>query len=196
MEQRGEYNPINFGITVKAMYETDRTRRFEAAALPHLDAAYNLARWLLRDDHGAQDAVQEAYLRAFRFFDGFNGDDARPWLLRIVRNTCFDMLGDKTHNHLEFDEERDGEALDGGPDVSSNDPQRLLERKLDRAQVNAAIATLPPLFREVLILRELEQLSYDEIAQVTNIPAGTVMSRLSRARALLRTALTPPGKED
>ena len=174
------------------MNETDKTRQFELLVLPHLDAAYNLARWLLRDEHGAQDAVQEAYLRAFRFFDSFSGDDARPWLLRIVRNTCFNMLGDKTHDHVEFDEEQDSAALD----PASNNPQHLLEQKLERAQVNAAITTLPPLFREVLILRELEQLSYEEIAHVTNIPAGTVMSRLSRARALLRAALTPTGKEN
>jgi RNA polymerase sigma-70 factor (ECF subfamily) len=177
------------------MRESERTRRFEAAVLPHLDAAYNLARWLLRDNQGAQDAVQDAYLRAFRFFESFSGDDARPWLLRIVRNVCYDLLGDKAREYLEFDEERDSAALDAGPEAAANDPQRLLERKLERAQVNAAIATLPPVFREVLILRELEEMSYDEIAQVTGIPAGTVMSRLSRARALLRNALTPTDKE-
>jgi len=177
------------------MNGTDRTRRFAAAMLPHLDAAYNLARWLLRDEQNAQDVVQEAYLRAFRFFDSFRGGDARPWLLGIVRNACYTWLGDKAHGHLEFDEELDSGALDPTIEPASNNPQHLLERKLECAQVNAAIATLPPLFREVLILRELEQLPYDEIAQVTNIPVGTVMSRLSRARALLRSALSPTGKE-
>lgn len=174
----------------------DRTRRFEAAVLPHLDAAYNLARWLLRDDQSAQDVVQDAYLRAFRFFDGFRGGDARPWLLGIVRNACFDWLGDKNRGHVEFDEARDSGGTDSEPEPAGNDPQRLLERKLERARVNAAIATLPPLFREVLVLRELEELSYEEIAQVAGIPAGTVMSRLSRARAMLRAALSPTGKED
>lgn len=178
------------------MKGTDRTRRFEAAVLPHLDAAYNLARWLLRDEQSAQDVVQEAYLRAFRFFDGFRGGDARPWLLGIVRNTCFTWLGQSGRDHVEFDEERDSGALDAGIEAAANDPLRLLERKFERAQVNAAIATLPPLFREVLILREIEELSYDEIAQVAGIPVGTVMSRLSRARAMLRVALTQPDKED
>lgn len=172
--------------------DTDRTRRFEAAVLPHLDAAYNLARWLLRDEQSARDVVQEACLRAFRFFDGFRGGDARPWLLGIVRNACFDWLGESRRDDVEFDEERDSGAVAEPADG----PQRLLERKLERAQVNAAIATLPPLFREVLILRELEELSYDEIAQVADIPVGTVMSRLSRARAMLRAALAPAGKED
>ena len=175
---------------------TDRTRRFEAAVLPHLDAAYNLARWLLHDEQSAQDVVQEAYLRAFRFFDSFRGGDARPWLLGIVRNACFTWLGQSGRDHVEFDEERDSGALDPALERAGNNPQHLLERKLERAQVNAAIATLPPLFREVLILRELEELSYDEIAQVAGTPVGTVMSRLSRARAMLRAALTPTGKED
>lgn len=178
------------------MSGTDRTRRFEAAVLPHLDAAYNLARWLLRNDQSAQDVVQEAYLRALRFFDGFRGGDARPWLLGIVRNECFTWLRVNTRDHVEFDEERDSGAIDAAVEPAAGDPQRLLERKLERAQVNAAIASLPPLFREVLILREIVELSYEEIAKVAGIPAGTVMSRLSRARALLRAALTQEGKED
>lgn len=178
------------------MTGSDRTRRFEAAVLPHLDAAYNLARWLLRDEQSARDVVQEAYLRAFKFFDGFRGGDARPWLLGIVRNACFDWLGDKSRDHVEFDEERDSGALDPALERAGNDPQHLLHRKLERAQVNAAIATLPPLFREVLILRELEELSYEEIALVAGIPVGTVMSRLSRARAMLRAALTATGNKE
>lgn len=178
------------------MSETDATRRFEAAVLPHLDAAYNLARWLLRDEQSAHDAVQEACLRAFRFFDGFRGGDARPWLLGIVRNTCFTWLGAQGRDQVEFDEARDSGEPDGGFGQAVNDPQRLLEGKLERAQVNAAIAALPPLFREVLVLRELEDLSYDAIAQVAGIPVGTVMSRLSRARAMLRAALTPPRNKE
>lgn len=177
------------------MSGTDRTRRFEAAVLPHLDAAYNLARWLLRDEQSAQDVVQESYLRAFKFFDGFRGGDARPWLLGIVRNACFTWLGQSGRDQVEFDEERDTGSLDPSLETAAGNPERLLERKLERAQVNAAIATLPPMFREVLILRELEELSYDEIAQVAGIPVGTVMSRLSRARAMLRAALTPASKE-
>lgn len=172
---------------------SERTRRFEATVLPHLNAAYNLARWLLRDEQGAQDVVQEAYLRAFRFFDGLRGDDARPWLLGIVRNACFTWLAEHGRGHVEFDEERDSGEIDAAWQQNADGPERLLERKLERAQVNAAIATLPPLFREVLILRELEGLSYEEMAQIIGTPPGTVMSRLSRARTLLRAALT--GKE-
>lgn len=179
------------------MSGTDRTRRFEAAVLPHLDVAYNLARWLLRDEQSAQDVVQEAYLRAFRFFDGFRGDqDARPWLLGIVRNSCFTWLRERGREPIEFDEERDSEQRDPALYEATDGPERLLERKLERAQVNAAVATLTPLFREVLILRELEAMSYDEIAQVVGIPVGTVMSRLSRARSMLRTALAAADKED
>lgn len=178
------------------MSGTDRMRRFEAAVLPHLDAAYNLARWLLRDDQSAQDVVQESYLRALKFFDGFRGGDARPWLLSIVRNECFTWLRANHRDHVEFDEERDSDALDPALEQTAADPERLLLGKLERAQVNAAIAALPPIFREVLVLREIAELSYDEIAQVAGIPAGTVMSRLSRARALLRTALTASVKEE
>lgn len=179
---------------------TDRTRRFEAAVLPHLDAAFNLARWLLRDDQGARDVVQEAYLRAFRFFDGFYGGDARPWLLAIVRNACYTWLRDRGHEpeQVEFDEERDSEsALPGFPGASGNpgNPEQLLLQKVERERIDAAIEKLPPAFREVLILREIEEMSYEEIAQVAAIPAGTVMSRLARARRMLRDLLGRPDGE-
>ena len=174
---------------------TDRTKRFEALVLPHLDAAYNLARWLLRDDQGARDVVQEACLRAFRFFDALRGDDARPWLLRIVRNACYTWLRDSRRGveHVEFDEQRDSGALaaDGGV---AGDPEVLLARKIESARVNAAIEGLPAAFREVLVLRAIEELSYEEIAEVAALPLGTVMSRLSRARALLRAALRDPAR--
>jgi RNA polymerase sigma factor (sigma-70 family) len=173
----------------------DRTRQFEAAALPHLDAAYNLARWLLRDDHSAQDVVQEAFLRAFRFFDSFRGGDARPWLMGIVRNTCYTWLQEqgKTAGHVEFDETYHSEGSASTLDCTAGNPETLLVRKLEREQLDEAIGDLPPIFREVLILRELEDMSYEEIAQVAAIPVGTVMSRLSRARAMLRAALTRTG---
>ena len=176
----------------------DRTRRFEAAALPHLDTAYNLARWLLRDEHSAQDVVQEAYLRAFRFFDGFRGGDARPWLMSIVRNTCFTWLRDHGRGPelVEFDEERGSDAYEPTISRADDNPESLLMRKLESGQVNAAIEELPPVFREALILRELEEMSYEEIAQIAGVPIGTVMSRLSRARRMLRAALTVVGKED
>jgi RNA polymerase sigma-70 factor (ECF subfamily) len=170
---------------------TDRTGQFQSATLPHLDAAYNIARWLLRDEHAAQDAVQEAYLRAFRYFGSFSGGNARPWLLGIVRNTCYSWLRARGQlgEQLEFDEERDS-GVEGAPVMAvMADPAELLMLKLQRARVDRAIDALPPVFREAIVLRELEQLSYDEIAQIVGVPAGTVMSRLARARALLRTAL-------
>ena len=172
----------------------DRTRRFEAAALPHLPAAYNLARWLLRDGPQAEDAVQEASLRAFRFFDDLRGQDARPWLLGIVRNACYDWM--RQHRHLadqvEFDELRDsGIDVPGiGPSPrGGGDPATLWEQRAIGQRVDAAIEALAPAFREVIVLRELEELSYEDIARIAGIPIGTVMSRLSRARALLRAAL-------
>jgi RNA polymerase sigma factor (sigma-70 family) len=166
----------------------DRTRQFEAAALPHLDAAYNLARWLLRDEHSARDVVQEAYLRAFKYFESFKGGDARPWLMQIVRNACFTWLRDQGRGpeQVEFDEERDSSVEAG----SSNNPETLLMHKVQSRQLNAAIEQLPTIFRETLVLRELQEMSYEDIAQIAGIPIGTVMSRLSRARKLLRSALT------
>ncbi len=176
---------------------TDRTKRFAAVALPHLDAAYNLARWLLRDDQNARDVVQEAYLRAFRFFDGFRGGDARPWLLRIVRNASYTWLQDSGRHadSVEFDEERHGQEHEIAGARSGDNPEQLLLRKIEAGRIDAAIEELPVAYREVLILREMEEMSYDEISQVVAIPVGTVMSRLARARAQLRAALGAPNEE-
>lgn len=170
---------------------TERTRKFEAIALPHLNAAYNLARWLLRNEHDAQDVVQDAYLRAFRFFDAFQGGEARPWLLAIVRNACYTWLqkNRRAQELFEYDDERDGDTEHPAFSRAEDNPEVLLFHKLERKRLNEAIEALPTAFREVLILRELEDLSYADIAQVAAIPIGTVMSRLARARALLRTAL-------
>lgn len=172
--------------------------RFDAVALVYLDAAFNLARWLVRDPHAAQDVVQEAYLRGLKYYETFRGDDIKPWLLGIVRNTCYTWL--KQHSlhkeNVEFDESRDGDHLDPIYFQSENNPESLLMRKQEKNLINVAIDGLPPQFREVLILRELEELSYEDIAAVTDIPLGTVMSRLSRARSMLRTVLkTPPEME-
>jgi RNA polymerase sigma-70 factor (ECF subfamily) len=169
---------------------TDRTRQFEAAALPHLDAAWNLARWLLRDDRLAEDAVQEAYLRAFRFFDGLRGENARPWLLGIVRNACYDWMRQNRQlaDQVEFDELRDSESADATA-PEAGDPARLWERRVQGERVNAAIDALPAVYREAIVLRELEELRYEDIARIAGVPLGTVMSRLSRARALLRESL-------
>ncbi|MHB8534791.1 MAG: sigma-70 family RNA polymerase sigma factor [Sulfuricaulis sp.] len=168
----------------------DHAQRFEELALPHLDAAYNLARWLTRNDHDANDVVQEAYMRAFRFFGGFHGDNARSWLLAIVRNTCYTWLQQNRgwHANTSLDELLDAGTADAvlaSVEPSEEGPERHLLREDDRALVNRALEQLPEEFREVLVLKELEDLSYREIAAVTGVPLGTVMSRLSRARKLL-----------
>ena len=159
-------------------------RRFEQLVLPHFDAAYNLARWLTRNDHDAQDVVQEAVLRAYRFFDGLRGE-ARPWLLSIVRNTFLTWL--------QINRPADTVGLDDGLiDLIPSDedgPEVLAARSFDRRMLNEAIAGLPVQFREVLILRELEDLSYKDIARIADVPIGTVMSRLARARRLLAESL-------
>jgi len=159
---------------------TDRAR-FEQQVLPHLDAAFNLARWLTRNDHDAEDVVQEALLRAYRFFDGLRGAP-RPWLLAIVRNACFSWLQANRPAELH--------AIDG-PEQESDapGPEALAARDVDRRRLNEAIAALPVQFREVLVLRELEDLAYKDIARIAEIPIGTVMSRLSRARRQLAEAL-------
>jgi RNA polymerase sigma factor (sigma-70 family) len=166
----------------------ERTGRFEAATLPHLDAAYNLARWLLRDDQSAQDAVQEAYLRGLRYFESFRGGDARPWLLGIVRNCCYTWLRERGEGvaQVEFDEARDGGPDSPIPSTTGQNPEQLLMREQDRERIDKAIEGLPLVFREVIVLRELEELSYEQIVEAVAIPLGTVMSRLARARALLR----------
>jgi len=161
---------------------TDRRDRFEHQLLPHLDAAYNLARWLTRNDHDAEDVVQEAMLRAYRFFDGLRGEP-RPWLLTIVRRTCFTWLeANRPADVVVFEEDL------SQPDEAAN-PESLAARSLDRRMLNEAIAALPVQFREVLILRELEDLAYKDIARIVDIPIGTVMSRLARARRLLSDSM-------
>jgi RNA polymerase sigma-70 factor, ECF subfamily len=159
--------------------------RFEAAILPHLDAAYNLARWLTRHEQNAEDVVQEAYLRAYRYFDRFQGETGRAWLLRIVRNTCYTWLeNSKQHQAVRsLDEERDEPA--GLP----FDSESVLLVDLHRGIVEDALAELPPNLREVVVLREIEQLSYKEIAVVADVPLGTVMSRLARGRQQLQQLL-------
>ena len=157
--------------------------------LPHLDAAWNLARWLVRSDQDAEDVVQEAFLRAYRFFEGFHGAQCRPWLLAIVRNTAFSWMEANRTGSVPLDENG---AHDG---VDADNPESLASRGDERKRVNAALKRLPAEYREVLVLRELEDLSYREIAQVAAIPVGTVMSRLSRGRKLLADYLAGGEKE-
>ena len=171
--------------------EPDELRQFEQATLPHLDAAYNLARWLTQDEHAAEDVVQEAYYRAARYFGSFRGGDGRVWLLGVVRRASFDWLTKRrSQAAVVFDED----IHDRG-DESSN-PEFLAIRECDQACVRQALEELPPQFREVILLREFEGLSYQEIAAVTEIPIGTVMSRLSRGRRQLqeRLAFCPDGE--
>jgi RNA polymerase sigma-70 factor, ECF subfamily len=159
--------------------------RFELVVLPHLDAAYNLARWLIRSPADAEDVVQEACLRALRFFDGFRGGDSRAWLLKIVRNTCYSWVRKNRPTELsdEFDE------TVHSTDALGEDAEAKLVSRANSEQVRKALEALPAGFREVLVLREIEELSYKEISDVTGVPMGTVMSSLSRARRRLREEL-------
>ena len=168
-------------MRIRLATDTDeRRQRFEQVVLPHLDAASNLARWLTRSAPEAEDVVQEAMLRAFRAFDGLRGEDAKPWLLAIVRNCHYTAAGRRKRNvPLPDDDQAALVAEDKSPEEAA--VQTDTGRKLDRV-----IAMLPAEFRETLILREMEDMSYREIAEITGSPIGTVMSRLARARALLR----------
>ena len=163
----------------------DEKRRFESQVLPLMSEAYNLARWLMKNDQDAQDVVQEAYLRAFRFFEGYHGDSARAWLLKIVRNVCLNHFARRAAegNVVPIDcdslEIEDTEPL----------PSTTLAKKGAIDTVRAAIEALPEDFRAVIVLREIDGLSYKEIAEVTDLPIGTVMSRLARARQHLATLL-------
>ncbi len=166
-----------------------RMRRFELLILPHLDAAYRFARWLTSTESDARDLLQEACLRALQYFDSFRGLNGRAWLLTVVRNTCYRQYhaSAAAANFVEFDESIHGpENVSLMADITvSVTPQDALECEQDRRDLHRAIATLPNDYREALILREMEGLSYQEIAAVFNIPVGTVMSRLARARELL-----------
>jgi RNA polymerase sigma factor (sigma-70 family) len=170
--------------------EPKERERFEQLIVPHLDAAYNFARWLLRSREDGEDVAQEALLRAFRFFPGFQGGEARAWLLQIVRNTCYSWLEKNRPVELttEFDE---GVHL-----PTSVNPESLALANSDRDRLIRAIESLPPRSREVLILREFEGFSYKEIAAIASIPIGTVMSTLARARERLQRALGAPSAKE
>ena len=166
--------------------ESARLSEFERKVLTHLDAAYNLARFLMRNEQDAEDVVQEAALRAFRFFDNFRGENSRAWFLQIVRNTSFTVLKRNRSDEMNiaFDEE-----LHGGQ-TPPMEAGVALDRAQDRQTVRAAIEQLPPEFREAIALRELEGASYKEIADIAGVPIGTVMSRLARARYQLQLILS------
>ena len=168
--------------------ESHELARFEAVVLPHLDAAYTLARYLTRNEHDAEDVVQDACLRALKYFDGFRGEEAtsaRAWLLAIVRNTAFSSRRRERPDAvvLQFDEAQHSDA------VADEHPEAEVLRSAAKESLGRALDRLAPEFREVIVLRELEGLSYKEISDVAGVPVGTVMSRLSRARNRLQQAL-------
>jgi len=172
--------------------EQSKAGRFEELALPHLAAAYNLARWLVRNEHDAEDLVQEAYLRAFKSFAGYYGGNSRSWLLTIVRNTCYTWL--QKNRVLHAVESIDDNLDELGLDFA--DPEMLLLQSVDAQIVRQALSELPVEFREVVVLREMEGFSYKEIADVIDLPLGTVMSRLARGRKRLHALLAQRmGKE-
>jgi len=165
--------------------EGNQRSRFELLVVPHLAAAYNLARWLTRNDHDAEDVVQEAYLRAFRFFDHFHGVDGRAWILAIVRNACYTWLQQNRRKQVAIEDEMD--FADSKPN-----PEALHLAGVDQQLLRQAIEDLPEEFREAIVLRELEGLSYKEIGGIAGVPIGTVMSRIARARQRLEKALVGP----
>jgi RNA polymerase sigma factor (sigma-70 family) len=169
---------------------------FERLALPHIDAAYNLAKWLVRQPADADDIVQDAYLRAFRSFDQFGGGDIRPWLLTIVRNVAYRWLSvrNRMGNVVSIEDALSAREGSGAAvaELASDEPsaEQVLLGRAECAMVREALARLPAAFRDVVVLREMEGLSYQEIAAITAVPIGTVMSRLNRARAQLKEHLT------
>ncbi len=173
------------------MDENEKRARFEECIMPHLDSAYNLARWLCGKEQDADDIVQDAFLRAYKFFGGFRGGDAHAWILHIVRNTFYDWLHEHRHEQQssEFDENLHSGA------AHSDAPDAALMRKSDADLLREGMGRLPLEFREILVMRELEGFSYNQIAEVAGLPMGTVMSRLARAREELRRLVENMQKE-
>ena len=187
---RGEKRPeVPRDLSTDVLSQEDRSR-FEAIVMPHLDAAYNLARWLLGGRSEAEDVTQDAILRAYRFFNTFHSGDARAWLLQIVRNCCYTWL-QKNRNWVDVDE-----LDDASVPREKETPETLAISGDDRERLTMALEQLSPQFREVLVLRELEGLSYKEIAAITSRPMGTIMSALARARQQLRALLTEPAARE
>jgi RNA polymerase sigma-70 factor (ECF subfamily) len=166
------------------LFDQNELTAFNETVLPHLDAAYNLARWLTRNDHDAEDVVQEASLRAFKYWKGFSGRDCRSWLLAIVRNTYYSWIRKRS---VQPELTEDGEIDDVDEGIPS--PETALLQNADREMLKAALEDLPVEFREAIVLREMEGLSYKEIADIATVPIGTVMSRLARARKRLQIVL-------
>ena len=179
---------MEWTLTGDTLNEVDKIEQYEKLILPHVAAAYNLARWLTRNDQDAEDVAQDACIRAFRFSNGFHGSDARSWLLRIVRNTCYTWLQQNRAHDAAL-------AIDDALDLpsSADNPETLVLQRLDYDQLALAVEELPVEFREVIILREMEGLSYKEISEIVDIPIGTVMSRLARARRRIQLCFAESG---
>ena len=173
-----------------AVAEQERMRTFQAAALPHLDDVYTLARYLMRNTHDAEDAVQECFLRALRHFDSYRGPAMKPWLLAILRNVCNAEFARRGKEELPTDYATDETLAEEMPmwQEPQASPEKMIVQRQDSATIRRLVAELPEPFREAIVLREMNNLSYQEIAQVAGVPIGTVMSRLARARAMLRSA--------
>ncbi len=165
--------------------DQDKRAQFEQTILPHINAAFNLARWMIKNDQDAEDIVQESCLRAYKYFSSFHGGDSRSWLLTIVRNTCYTWLHDNQAQGLtvDLDEEMSSAEMDG------DNPEQRLQIQADQQSVTQALEELPAAYRELIVLRELEGMSYKEIALIAAVPIGTVMSRLARARQRLKACL-------
>jgi RNA polymerase sigma-70 factor (ECF subfamily) len=173
-----------------AIAEQEQMRRFRDAALPHLDEVYTLARYLMRNTDDAEDAVQECYLRALRHFDTYRGPAMKPWLLAILRNVCNSEFTRRGRGEVPTDYAQDELVAEEMPmwQEPQASPEKMMVRQQDAATIRRLVAGLPEQFGEAIVLREMNDLSYQEIAQVAGVPVGTVMSRLARARAMLRSA--------
>ena len=175
-----------------------QSRRFRDVALPHLDAVYTLARYLLRNPSDAEDAVQECYMRALRHFDSLRNQDVKPWLFAILRNVCRVEFGRRSRVLL-YDVNAEPDQPEGTVPLwreEQDNPETEMQRKLDAQAIQEMVAALPDVFREVIVLREIDDLSYREIAAIVSVPVGTVMSRLARGRAMLREAWLKAGSDD
>jgi RNA polymerase sigma factor (sigma-70 family) len=173
-----------------AVAEQERMRTFQAAALPHLDDVYTLARYLMRNTQDAEDAVQECYLRALRHFDSYRGPAMKPWLLAILRNVCNAEFARRSKEEVPTDYTQEESLAEEMPmwQEPQASPEKMIVRRQETATIRRLVAELPEPFREAIVLREMNNLSYQEIAQVAGVPVGTVMSRLARGRAMLRAA--------
>ena len=173
-----------------ALTEQERMRRFSDAALPHMDDVYTLARYLMRNAADAEDAVQECYLRALRHFDSYRGPAMKPWLLAILRNVCNSEFARRGRGEVPTDHAQEEPLAEGMPmwQEPQASPEKVMLQQQDSATIRRLVAELPAPFREAIVLREINDLSYQEIAEVAGVPVGTVMSRLARARAMLRSA--------